>query len=164
MRDISIISPRLHPGMFPVDFAKKTKVVALIDPQVNTILLDEHIAKVRALCGFGPQSQGFRKGALRTRQEHSMSMKEHTMGANVDTESTKYIQRRAKISESDRQMAEVSISHDGDTAVAMCLALDEQEPEITREIIIDDGCSLPIHEPNWGDEGWFSEMTFRIQA
>ena len=99
-----------------------------------------------------------------------MSQREHDRGycpntfAKGDPESAQmwgegvnYIERRAKIDESERQIAEVNISHDGDTAVAVCMALDESIPEKRMERIIDNGRSLPIHEPQWGDKGWFPE-------
>ena len=149
--------------MFPVELAKKSKAVALIDPPMDTILIDERVAEIRALRGFGMQSQGLQKGALLTRREHDINFSSKTFreeplkGAMKQSGSTKYLERRAKIKESERQIAEVNISHDGNTAVAVCLALDQPEPERKTGSILDDGRSLPIHEPQWGDEGWFSK-------
>lgn len=163
MRDISIVNPRLNPGMFPLEIAKNNKVIALIDPPTHTILIDEDVAKIRALRGFGPRSQGLQKGALLTRREHDMTFSSKTRGAEplkrAETAKgqAKYLQRRAKVKESERQIAEVSISHDGDIAVAVCMALDQSEPEKTTEFIVDDGRTLPTHEAQWGDEGWFSK-------
>lgn len=64
--------------------------------------------------------------------------------------------RQARIKEEDRQVAELSISHDGEYAVAVCMALDEprEETEGKSEPIIDDGTGEPIHEPVWGDKGF----------
>lgn len=58
--------------------------------------------------------------------------------------------------EEERQTAELNISHDGDYAVAVCLALDEasKEKEGDGEPIVDDGSGEPIHEPIWGDRGF----------
>ena len=54
----------------------------------------------------------------------------------------------------DRQIAEVSISHDGDYAVATCLAVDEPAKQTYNWPLIDDGSGDPIHEPAWADDGW----------
>ena len=58
--------------------------------------------------------------------------------------------------EDERQSAEVSISHDGDHAIAVCMALDEapEEMEEGTEILDDDGSGEPIHEPVWADVGF----------
>lgn len=138
--------------MFPEGLAKKSKVIALVDPMVNTILMDARVAEIRSLRGFGPRSQGFPKGALLTRRDHNMSNSSDTL----ENGSERYLERRAKIEESHRQIAEINISHDGDTAVAVCMALDQPKPETKEKVIVDDGRFDPIHEPEWGDEGWFS--------
>lgn len=58
--------------------------------------------------------------------------------------------------EDERQIAEISISHDGDYAIAVCMALDEapKDMEEDTEFIDDDGSGEPIHEPVWGDVGF----------
>jgi phosphopantetheinyl transferase (holo-ACP synthase) len=61
--------------------------------------------------------------------------------------------RSARIDMQDRQMADGSISHDGDYVFAMCQALDHVwSKEDLR--IEDDGNGPQIHEPEKGDEGW----------
>ncbi len=162
MRDISIINPGLNPDVFRGDLAKTSKVIALIDPVVNNILMAECVAEIRALRGFGPRSQGLPRGPLHSLRDYNMTTlsdtweKKSTKGVNVGDGGQGYIERRGKVEESQRQIAEINISHDGDTAVAVCLALDQPEPDKTEEAIIDNGHFDPIHEPEWGDEGWFS--------
>lgn len=156
MRDISIISPRSNPGIFPDDAADTQKPTALIDPVATTISMDERVAEIRGLRGFGPQSTGLLRGPLSIYPD--VSVYPNSKDVNVsDDGSSQYLERRAKVEESQRQIAQVSISHDGDTAVAVCLASNELEPEPEQKSIIDDGRHDPIHEPQWGDEGWFSE-------
>lgn len=136
MQDVSIVkSPN------------SDKVIALIDPVCNVIQMDERVAYLRGLRGFGPQSQGHHKGPLMGEDENDLVQVQGTIG--------KHINRRRKIKETERQTAEMSISHDGEYAVAVCIAYDApgHHPEGRR--IIDDGTGPAIHEPQWGDQGWF---------
>ena len=146
MREISIITPRFYPALFPLKQALKMKTVALIDPPCNTILMDERVAKLRAIRGFGPRSQRMTKEATVT--ESGTRPKEQSQGQL-------YYARRSKVRESERQIADVNISHDGDYAIAVSLAVDEPLSQAKGAIICDDGEGLPKHEPHWGDEGWF---------
>ncbi len=136
MQDISIVkSPN------------SDKAIALIDPVCNVIQMDERVASLRGLRGFGPQSQGLRKGSLIGKDEDVSVQVQGTIG--------KHFNRRRKIKETERQTAEISISHDGEYAVAVCMAYDAPglHPEGRR--IVDDGTGPAIHEPQWGDHGWF---------
>ncbi|KAL9129080.1 MAG: hypothetical protein Q9217_002387 [Psora testacea] len=147
MNEISIITPRLFPAIFPLKEALKMKTVALIDPPCNKILMDERVAKIRALRGFGPRSSGMWKGNVVT---------ESGDRPQIEEQGQLYYKRRSKVNESERQIADVSISHDGAYAVAVCMALNEPGNQANGECIIDDGEGLRKHEPNWGDEGWFT--------
>lgn len=136
MQDVSIVkSPN------------SDKVIALIDPVCNVIQMDEQVAYLRGLRGFGPQSQGLHKGPLIDKGEKELV---HMQGAIGN-----HFHRRRKIKETERQTAEVSISHDGGYAVAVCMAYDApgHYPEGRR--IFDDGTGPAMHEPQWGDQGWF---------
>ena len=64
--------------------------------------------------------------------------------------------RRRLILDEERQEADLSISHDGDYAIAVCLALDEEVDSIGHENkpVLDDGKGEPIHEPEYGDAGF----------
>ena len=62
--------------------------------------------------------------------------------------------RRSRVKESDRQIAEINISHDGDYAIAVCMAFDPPDSSVQEKTIVDSGEGLPLHEPQWGDEGW----------
>ena len=163
MNQISVVSPRYHPDIFPTEDAQKIKPVALIDPPTNTILMDDRVANLRALRGFAFGSQHLRKDELMRQQEREkvQSLRSVTRDSGerfqVGSMGGDYIERRARVDESERRVAEISISHDGDAAVAVCMAFDQSFPERKMEDIFDDGSSLPFHEPQWGDEGWFSK-------
>lgn len=137
MNEISIITPRLCPHLFSVEDAQSWQPKALIDPPSDSILMNEHVAGMRGLKGFGSQSRIL------------------TGGAVIQKNGQYYYRRRSKIKESERQMAEVSISHDGGYAVAVCMAPRGLVSEARGRTIVDDGEGSPVHEPSWGDEGWF---------
>ena len=61
--------------------------------------------------------------------------------------------RQLLVKEEDKRLADVSISHDGEYATAVCLALDEEIEEVL-EPVVDFGDSDPLHEPRWGDRGF----------
>ncbi len=143
MQDVSIVH-------LPRQISKDNKLVALIDPVCNTVELDERVAELRGLRGFRPQSQQFHKGALLNEGEHDES-------AQVPQKQSSHFNRRRKIKESDRQIAEINISHDGDYAVAVCMAFDSSNIHPEGRRIVDDGSGPPMHEPQWGDEGWFEQ-------
>ncbi|MCJ1468882.1 hypothetical protein MMC07_007512 [Pseudocyphellaria aurata] len=69
--------------------------------------------------------------------------------------------RNALVKEEDRQVVEGSISHDGDYAIATCMALNESRDHIDKSssTIVDDGAGDPIHDPIWGDEGFLGAET-----
>lgn len=67
--------------------------------------------------------------------------------------------RRSRVKESDRQVAEINISHDGDYAIAVCMAFDPPGSIVQEKTIVDNGEGLPLHEPQWGDEGWLDLST-----
>ena len=63
--------------------------------------------------------------------------------------------RKARVKEEDQQIAEISISHDNEYAVAVCMALAEDSHSGDRpRWILDDGLGEPLHEPEWGDSGY----------
>lgn len=68
---------------------------------------------------------------------------------------SRFFTRRAKIKEEERQVAEISITHEKEYAVAVCMALDERpKTEHSIEYIVDDGSGEPLHEPDWSDTGF----------
>lgn len=63
--------------------------------------------------------------------------------------------RAARIRMEDRRVADMSISHDGEYAFAVVMAAEDYQGSIQdSEMVDDDGNGPPIHEPEWGDNGW----------
>jgi len=144
MHDISICSAAGHGKPF-----------ALIEPVCDTVEMDEDVAALRGLRGFGCRSLGLHKTALMTKLETKNRIQEED---KREIENLRKLIRHAKVNPSDRQIAEISISHDGDLASAVCVAFDPpilQHAE--RKLIADDGEGPPMHEPQWGDEGWLEK-------
>ena len=77
----------------------------------------------------------------------------------------KYFIRRQMRSENDitQEIAQVSLSHDGSYASAICLASPTREWFISQEdsfknVIVDDGKGEALHEPQHGDRGWVNQL------
>ena len=146
MHEISVIPPLYESSQY----FNSTKPVALIDPVCDTIIMSEDVATLRQLKRFGHRYQksvvsGTVDGIKTTRRLDEY-VTEDVGGARQTT-------RRSRVKPTDRQVAELSISHDGPYAVAVCMALDT-EISRTPDRIVDDGTGEPKHEPEWGDEGW----------
>ena len=154
MHDISIIRQSSNQGKKVTG----TRLIALINPICDSIDIDERVASERHLRGFGPRSQGLHKGALI--EEHGV-LHIHEQRSTVKAP---HFRRSAKVRDSDRQIAKINISHDGDYAVAVCMAFDSPERQPERKIIVDDGTGPPKHEPQWGDEGWFDPVDEQMEA
>lgn len=128
------------------------KTQILIDPPCATITMDARVASLRGL----KNSRLSRIG----RSESNAS--EIPIGGFPDSTymgSEKSYQRMALIKDEDRQVAEGSISHDGDLVIATCMALNEipEQSDENRGAIVDDGSGDPIHQPIWGDEGFLGK-------
>ncbi|MCJ1230951.1 hypothetical protein MMC12_007625 [Toensbergia leucococca] len=156
--DISIISGSPDPSGSK-DRKQKTnkmKPYALIDPPSRTVMMSQATACKRMI----------REESYRT-EANSVFYREIVKGrftedqcASVigdDREDKIFIKRRMLVKEDDRQIAEINISHDGDYAVAVCMALDEEVEDQDDDIwTVDDGTGDPNHEPEWGDEGFLT--------
>ncbi|KAL8693029.1 MAG: hypothetical protein Q9218_002045 [Villophora microphyllina] len=78
---------------------------------------------------------------------------------SVNYSSHHFVLRRARIRDEEQQIAEVSISHEAEYAVAVCMALDEKTlGKANVEYLYDNGTGEPLHEPIWGDAGWLEEQ------
>ncbi|KAL2047053.1 hypothetical protein N7G274_001072 [Stereocaulon virgatum] len=149
MQDISIVLPTQRSNPLP----GANKVMALIEPFCDTVRLSERVAGLRGLRGFHIQSQELPKSG----SVYDNEMSEELQHQDQQTQTTKrrHFDRRTKVNESDRQIAEINISHDGDYAVAICMAFDPPGGQKRVQILSDNGRGNPKHEPQWGDEGWF---------
>ena len=150
MQDISIVRPILPPGSFPgTDGAHK--MIALIDPPTDRIEMARGVATLRGLRGFAVKSYGLHKALLMSKDELHQEVQD---SENRKVRRGEHYYRRSRVKESDRQVAEINISHDGDYAVAMCMAFDPPGSTVREKTIVDKGQGLPLHDPQWGDEGW----------
>ncbi|KAI9880578.1 MAG: hypothetical protein M1830_002277 [Pleopsidium flavum] len=84
-------------------------------------------------------------------------------GIHIDEESD-FIFRPKMVHGNETQVAELSISHDGDYATAMVMAVNEPSENEFKSVILDLGKALPLHEPKLFDDfkamddyqlGWF---------
>ena len=152
MQDISIVRPNLSPGSFSsMGTGGGQKLIALIDPPIDRIEMLRTVATLRKLRGFGPRNYGLHKVALLSKEERLNEVQVSEVGT---VHKGMHYYRRSRVRDSDKQVAEITISHDGDYAVAMCMAFDPQGPTVREKTIVDKGEGLPMHEPQWGDEGW----------
>ena len=153
MQDISIVRPIIPPASFGTGTGtgQARKLIALIDPPSDRIEMSRSVASSRELRGFGRQNRGLHKGALMSKDELHKEEQDEKHG-QVHREVHYY--RRSRVKDSDRQVAEINISHDGDYAVATCMAFDPPVSMAPEQTIVDNGEGLSLHEPQWGDEGW----------
>ena len=160
MRDISIVRPVITSNLFPgASTAAARKLIALIEPPSDRVEMSSRVATRRGLRGFGLQNNGLCKGPLMTRDELRKDVQD-LEESEVDKGIHYY--RRARIKASDRQVAEINISHDGDYAVAMCMAFDPPGSTFREQKIVDRGEGVSLHEPQWGDEGWLDLATLGL--
>ncbi|KAL8799851.1 MAG: hypothetical protein Q9182_005600 [Xanthomendoza sp. 2 TL-2023] len=142
LRDISIVQA-----------SSNNKVCALVAPERTIeIVMDPIVA----------QQRGIKEARSPHRGVHGMVVggqffkREGT--ERSEEVGSRYFIRPAKIKDEERQVAEISISHDDNYAVAVCMALDERAV-VTESInyMVDDGSGEPLHEPDWGDIGWLED-------
>lgn len=130
--DISILS---H-GAIDSD-RRRIDYNALVDPPTRTIQMDRRTAQFRGLAALAAPA------GIRTRASDGQLR-----------------MRRALVKEENRQVARLSISHDGGYAVAVCMAFNDERDEgpAVEEPIVDDGEGDALHQPIWGDEGFIAPV------
>ena len=138
--EISIVVPSHHPDIFNQRINSQKKTVALIEPMTDTVWMDHGVAKKRGLRGFTPQTLHLGKGSVRYKDGKS------------------YFTRRARVKSSAREVAQVSISHDGDYASAVAIVADLAPPQLLKQEIVDEGDGPAIHEPSWSDRDWMTQF------
>ena len=150
MRDVSIQNerrpvPRSHQGC---------KLCALINPKLQRmILMDTEVAQKR---GLSTKNRGI-PGLNIVGSNRPLELEAFGLSNLHGEPQRKYRCRRAKIKEEVQHFAEISISHEREYAVAVCMVLDEEEAGSDIEYVVDDGTGEPLHEPLWGDEGFLSD-------
>lgn len=135
--------------------AASESIYALVDPPSRSVLIHEDAAKIRGLLGYGDKESNICRLSGGFGPYLYGTVRDGKFVETVPSQSERFFKRRLRIQAEERQMAQVSISHDGDYATAVCIALDE--PFVRKDeqsFIIDDGSGDSLHEPEWGDTGW----------
>lgn len=162
-QEISIVDLR---GATPFEAEEgfRFNLNALIDPPTRVVQMNGKVATQRGLRGFRgleekPDTIIYQPGCetdtagnnLHGTSEPKEKFRSPTYGSLVT--------RRSLVKEEDRQIAELSITHENSVAVAVCMALKDQGENVHHEAepIIDDGSGDPVHEPVWGDRGFLTQ-------
>lgn len=114
----------------PIHDLQKNIPVALINPPKPMIMMTDEVARNRGLVDHA-------------RKETNDPMNDHPKP-----------RRWARTIMSERQIARLSISHDGEYAIAVVQAFDESSALPSSIPIMDKGYGDPIHEPLIGDVGY----------
>ena len=131
------------------------RIYALVDPPPKMVVMDKSVAQTRGLRGYGHNHTKNHHADFRSGPCVYGMIHDNVFQKTMPSDGKIFMIRRLKIKADERQVAEVSISHDGDYAVAVCMAVDELPVDSSEQsLIIDDGSNDSIHEPEWGDEGW----------
>lgn len=153
MRDVSIV-PQDNPLLKPQERGT-SRIHALVAPEnPKRIVMDPEVAKKRGL-----SSSTSPEYTVRGNIEDGQFVQKPESTTQDNQPSHRLQSRRARIMDREQQIAEVSISHEAEYAVAVCMALDDPTPpRADAGYIVDDGTGEPLHEPTWGDAGWLEEQ------
>ena len=160
MNDISILHPESSSNERCEMRDYNAKLHALIAPKPTTmVVMDSKVAKSRGLFMGRSRFWGIYGDIING--QFSPTPCSSIQDVSTAQKGRRFLLRRLKIEDDQQQIAEISISHDHDNAVAVCMALDEKtEPMDTVTYVVDDGSGAPFHEPNWGDYGWLNPDHF----
>ncbi|KAL8822539.1 MAG: hypothetical protein Q9191_006723 [Dirinaria sp. TL-2023a] len=128
----------------------KSKPLLLVDPPRDIVWIPTDLAKHRGLRGFNDSTKLSGPSVYYYgRIDNGIFVEGWNDGAQ------RFFKRRTKIADEDRQCAELSITHDGEYAIAVCMTCTEQfNDEEEKPALVDDGSGDPLHDPQWGDEGF----------
>lgn len=149
MRDISIVPH--DSSLLKLHERGTSRIHALVAPDnPRRIVMDLPVAKQRGL-SFSTSPEYAVWGNI----DHGQFVQTPESATQDNYSPHRLISRRAKMTDEEQQVAEVSISHEAEYAVAVCMALDEKPSDNAKvEYMVDDGTGEPLHEPIWGDAGW----------
>ena len=171
MRDVSIVPLYWRENFFPTKIREKTYYdfhsyapVAVIEPPNRWVLIPEDVASYRGLSqssGKLPDSDTERFPYVRSVSIFGKIVNGKVI-ATKDQKDQKFFLRRLTRNDDEREVAHISLSHDGNLISAVCIA-SSNNPSRSKHAniddgIIDDGHGEPIHEPTWGDVGWKSAL------
>ncbi|MCJ1284491.1 hypothetical protein MMC26_003823 [Xylographa opegraphella] len=144
---VSIVVPPVEPDG---EYRGTIKPIVLISPPTRLVIMNTLTAEKRGLKDVASE----RNQAASSRALTEVPLRIRTLAQNLGfrIEEPLFL-RQVMIKEEDKRLADVSISHDGEYATAVCLALDEEIEEVL-EPLADFGDGDPLHEPQWGDRGF----------
>lgn len=148
LRQVSVLPPPLNFDAFhPIAGWATTKPLAIIEPPVGVVLMNEATAFKRGLFGFHTEAMG-----IINKKEVSPipTSKYSALHASHPELQGGLWERKRRALLGECRFADVSISHEGDYAVAICQALDEHL-DLEKDFVVDWGDGPPIHEPEHGD-------------
>ena len=129
----------------------------LIDPPFSIVCMSEEVARKRGIrTGYTEDFNRERVVELLRGTLGRETRGPSPLGKDVEAQlKGQVIFRHKSVRMEDRQLADLSISHDGDFAVAVVQALDEPLPNHSKpELVVDDGQGRPMHAQQVGDEGY----------
>lgn len=130
---------------------------ALVDPPSKTVVMEEDVAQVRGLRGYQNHQSAGHQVNVRFGPYIYGTICEGLFIESQSSEGKRFLARRLRVRAEDRKVAQVSISHDGDYAMAICMAVDEPSALMDEQLpVVDNGAADSKHEPEWGDEGWLT--------
>ncbi|MCJ1436702.1 hypothetical protein MMC27_006084 [Xylographa pallens] len=144
---VSIVVPSVEAD---VEYSGTVKPVILISPPTRLVIMNTLTAEKRGLRGVASASK--QAASSRVLIEVLPRIRTFASKNGFPIDEPLFL-RQQLIKEEDKRLADVSISHDGEYATAVCLALDE-EMEEGLEPIVDFGDGDSLHEPRWGDRGF----------
>lgn len=157
-QEISIINPNL--AIPEAEDGIGFNLNAVIDPPTRMVQLDQKVATLRGLRGFQGDEED--PGAMPDQRGYMKLLRGEGQGNGKENGWPQFpmrhsfLTRRSLVKDEDRQIAQLSISHENCVAVATCMAMLDPSKRVPDEKgpIIDDGSGDPIHEPAWGDRGF----------
>ena len=152
------IKAHRHRHLYPHDISIVTtsgaKPIAFVPPQCPRICMNAEVATLRGIRGAVGNTSSTSEDAQSEVSQGNLGRMDGVLGKT-------FFERSMLYREEDQQVAELSLSHDGDYAVAVCMALDElSNTDYTQSFITDDGSGDPIHEPEWGDRGFLDALDY----
>ncbi|KAI4101449.1 MAG: hypothetical protein L6R37_004924 [Teloschistes peruensis] len=153
MRDVSIV-PQDNPLLKPQERCT-SRVHALVAPEnLKRIVMDPEVAKKRGL-----SSSTSPEYTVSGNIEDGQFVQKPESATQDNHPALRLQSRRVRMTDREQQIAEISISHEAEYAVAVCMALDDPtSPRADVGYIVDDGTGEPLHEPIWGDAEWLVEQ------
>ena len=134
----------------------------LIEPVPQYVVMEAQVAISRGLRDF-LSGNSDRYNLLKSIEVISGEVVKGSFVPGTGPGTKSFFLRKRFVEETDRQIAELSISHDGPYVAAVCMALDQETKESgTPVYTFDDGSGNPLHEPVWGDRGWLQEPSLRV--